>query len=166
MVERTAVKWRHLDDAIELRLDAVIRSWIGTPYMAGQQAKKMGADCVQFVGGILDELYRQQRTLIPRLPQNSGNHSEESGLRTVMAVRKGISSIEVLDNWIEPGDVIVTRGTMNTRAHPYMGHTLLAATLRGTAVHAVPSVGVSWTSIDGIPGILRVYRPLNKERWI
>lgn len=166
MIERTSVRWRHLDDQIEYRLLMVINSWMGTGYMAGQQAKKMGVDCVQFVGGILDELYRQPKTHIPRLPQNAGIHSEGAGTATILALRKGIPSIEVADNWIEPGDVIVTRGTMNMRAHPFAGHTLLAGCLKGTAVHAVPSAGVSWTSIDGVPGILRVYRPLNKELWV
>jgi len=165
-MEDQRFKWKRITGAVERRILIVCESWKGTPYMTGQQARGIGVDCVQFIGAILDALYRRPaRTLIPRLPPNAGLHSEESGLRTAMAIRKGFESAEVDDGSIEPGDVLVTRGTMDTRAHAYLGHVLLAGVLPGTAIHSTQGVGVSWTSVQGIPGILRIYRPLNKNTW-
>lgn len=160
-------RWRHLAKPLEQELLAVIDTWIGTPYMAGQRAKGQGVDCVQFVGGMLDDLYRSAiPSYIPRLPQNSGMHYPRAGFRTALSLRKQFRSSVVRDGCIEPGDVIVTRGIMDVATPRLMGHTLIAGAIPWTFVHSINVIGVCWTSLQGVPGIIRIYRPVDKETWI
>lgn len=166
-IEITSVQWKRIPTEIERRLLAVCESWVGTPYMAGQQAKGIGVDCTQLFGGIMDELFRNEiKTLIPRLPQNSGMHFPKAGFRTSIAIRKQFKSIIVRNEEIEPGDALVTRGTATAGAFARLGHILIAGVRPGTALHAIQTQGVGWTSLQGIPGLLRIYRPLNKEMWV
>lgn len=166
MNESTTILWRSLDPAIEKRILSVYAGWMDTPYMPGQQVKHMGVDCTQMVGGVLDELYRREtKTLITRLPQNSGMHFPKAGFRTALDIRKQFDSFVARDGHIEPGDVVVTRGVADPRAWRRLGHALMAGVKPGTLLHAVNGVGVCWTSVQAIPGILRVYRPRNKEVW-
>lgn len=160
------ILWRQLNSAIENRLLEVCDSWIGTPYLPGQRVKHMGVDCVQLIGGVLDELYRAPvATFIPRQPQNSGPHFPKAGFRTAKAIREQIMSEVARDGQIEPGDIVVTRGVADPRAWRRLGHVLIAGPRKGTLLHSINHVGVCWTSVEGVPGILRVYRPLNKEVW-
>ena len=157
--------WNNLDPRIEHRLMQVLQSWLGTPYMAGQQARGIGVDCVQLVGAVYDELYRlPARTVIPRLPPTIGIHNARAGFRTAKAIRDNFPSRVARGAIIEPGDVLIVRGTGLSRGPRLMGHTMIAGVKAFTAFHAVPQVGVTLgaTTVE----IVRIYRPLEKERWI
>lgn len=165
MLSTTIYKWMKLDKAIEARILSVLKSWEGTPFMAGQRARRMGVDCVQLVGGVMDDLYRHATPmLIPRMKQDAGVHSD-AGFKQAHAIRKALHSIVVEDDTIEPGDVLVCRSTPDSNAPVRLGHCLLAGVRPNTALHACPT-GVCFTSLSGIYPIMRIYRPLNKERWI
>lgn len=159
-------RWLKLDDAIENRIQQVQESWIGTQYMAGQRAKRIGVDCLQLVGGVLDELFRRTTpTHIPRLPSTSGLQFKGGGFRTSLAVRKQFPSRIERNGRIEPGDVIVTTSTLDASAPNVMGHLALAGVRPWTFLHAVAGVGVCWTSLQGLPGLVRLYRVRSKESW-
>ena len=158
--------WRPLDAAIEGRIKNVLDSWLDTPYMDGQRQRKVGVDCAQLVGGVLDDLFRSKdKVVIPRLRTDSGIHSIRAGFATVRAIRKHYKSKVVRDGTLEPGDVIVTRATGNTNGPKRLGHAMLVSTRKGVLIHATTITGVCLTSLKSNEEIVRVYRPLNKELW-
>jgi hypothetical protein len=157
--------WKAISPAIEQRIEEVVRQWEGTPYMAGQRARGIGVDCVQLVGGVLDMLFRRpQVTIIPRLSPDSGLHCDRSGFATAKAIRNGFESIVVRDEIIEPGDVLVVRGSGLSSGPRRLGHTMIALPAAGTAFHATFGIGACRTTV--ITEVLRIYRPLHKEGWL
>lgn len=159
--------WRPIGAKIEARINAVMGAWLGTPYMAGQQVRGLGVDCVQLVGGVLDDLYRSPSpTPIPRLRGDSGIHSLRAGFSTIHAIRQAYKSSVVRDDTIEPGDILITRATADFRGPLRPGHAMVAAVRPGIVLHAVPGGDVHFTSIQSGPPIIRIYRALDKHRWI
>jgi cell wall-associated NlpC family hydrolase len=146
-------------------LDAALRSWDGTPYLPGQQAKgpKGGVDCVRFVAAVLDELYGKV-TPIETLPQDAALHARATA---VLAMKRIITlyrpNERVADDTIEPGDVLVT-----SQPGGGPGHALIAGPRRWTLWESTLD-GVHFTGWGGIVAagyrLEAVYRPQLKASW-
>lgn len=147
--------WRSLDSRIEARIITCFKSWEGTPYRMGQQAKQMGTDCVHLTSALLDELYRRPRTHIPRSMGTMGQS---------LTFRRSFPLKQVRDKTLEPGDVVLVRSGGGEGPDRVTGHILMAGSHPMSAIHAVHLGNVSITSL--IYEILKVYRPQNKESWI
>lgn len=134
--------------------------------MPGQRSKGIYVDCAQLIAGALDELFRRKTPCkIPRLPPNSGMHYDRAAFRVIRAFRTNFSTEVVRDGVIEPGDIVLTRGVMDELSPRRAGHVLIAGVCPWTFLHAVPNMGVCWTSIEALPGILRYYRLHKKAEW-
>lgn len=149
-----------------LRLAGIARRWENTPYMPGQRVRGVGVDCVQLVAAVYDELCRNRaKTRIPRLPPNSGPHDARAGLRTARAVCGAFGLRLIREPVIEPGDLLVTRASLDPESPRRMGHALIY--LGGSrCLHAVGESGACVTSIAGTSGIIRIYRATDITRWI
>lgn len=145
-------------------LDAVLRSWLGTPWVAGQSRRGVGADCWGFVAGVLDELHGySQPTVRPVLSFEGEWHEPEASM--VLSMGRAGNWPHVLrprKSEIEPGDVLIVR--VGQKGGP--GHVLIAGVNPQTLWHANPGVGVCSTSLR-IMGtrVLRAWRPTEKEAW-
>lgn len=161
-------RWVALPDPrVEDRILRVYESWVGTRYMAGQQAKGMAVDCVNLVGGVLDELFRRNApTPIPRLAGATGIGPASTGLAAAGVLRRQFPSEQCRDGTIEPGDVIICRSTLDAQSADSFGHCVLAGVRPWSCLHAIPNVGVCWTGLGQINGVLRVYRVKDKESWL
>ena len=150
----------------EIALDRVLRSWLGTPYIIGQRLRGVGADCVQLVVGILDQLERRVvPSIVPRLPWNCAIHSVRAAFSTVRAIRTAFPSFVVRDDVVEPGDILIPRPTTNNRSAPRPGHVLIVSPRKNIALHTTCETAACWTSIHNLE-ILRTYRPRNKHLWM
>lgn len=101
--------WRklRLDNQIEDRINTVLRSWEGTPYMGGQQMKGQGVDCIRFCCGFLDDMYGYRRIELPRLPPDTAFHNKEKAEELVRWVLEQYRPNRlVTDHTIEPGDFL------------------------------------------------------------
>lgn len=166
MPELNGWHWRRIDAGIEARLMRVLESWIGTRYIAGQCARRAGTDCVQLVAGVLDDLHGVTPRPVPRNGANAAANDVRAGFATIRAIRERYPSAVVRDRIIEPGDVIVTRPEPQAGARNNPGHTMIAGAQPWSALDAMPRRGVQWTTLAAARPIVRVYRPMDKDRWI
>jgi cell wall-associated NlpC family hydrolase len=150
--------------AWQTRLQRVLMSWQGTPWVAGQQCRGKGVDCVRFVVAVLDELHGAALPPVQRLPQDAALH-DRAGM---MAVAHGIRQryphevIEPRAERIEPGDVVVFR--VGAQSGP--GHVAIAGSEGDRELwHACRGTGVARTSAAASSGILWIWRPTRKESW-
>lgn len=163
----TRITWCPVDAAIQNRVEEVIASWEYTPHRDGHCLKKQGADCRGFAVGVLDDFYGTCfAPLLPRLPPDSGHHSALPGLRVISWLRHRFPTKLVRDNTIEPGDILVCRGSSNPLSPAYLGHVMVAGAQRLSAAHAIRYQSVRRTTIEVSQGIVRIYRMLNKEQWV
>ena len=151
--------WKPLPPEMEARLESVISSWVGTPYLSGNRVKGMGVDCVQLVAGILDEfLEREDRTPVPRLPPDTGTHSTETAYRTVRALVTAYGGKEVEDGSLQPGDVVVARNSPGSRrGADNMGHCAVVTSIPSCCVHASHQAGVVRTGLKEF-SLVRIFR--------
>lgn len=165
--ERRKVTWRPVSFLIGQAIQHTIESWIGTPYMPGQRMRGVGADCMQQVAGILDDLFQAVTpTEVPRLAQDSAIHSTRAAWPVIKALRDAHhGSMIVRYPVIEPGDVIVTRAMALEGSPRRQAHLLFAGVQPFTAIHALPGVGSHITTLEVTNGILRIYRPRRKDLW-
>jgi cell wall-associated NlpC family hydrolase len=160
MLRRT---WQPLESTGAMdRLEQVLRSWEGTPYVGGQCRKGVGVYCTAFVAAVLDELYRRPATPLPNLPIDIAFHRREgamAGLRHFLRAYPNWSKVE--DDTLEPGDVLVT-GPIGGGP----GHAMIAGGRRHTIWHASGSK-VTWSgmAISGQYRLHAVYRLLDKDTW-
>jgi hypothetical protein len=163
----TELRWFGNDRKLNDRLRRVLDGWLGTRYGEGQRAKRIQVDCVQFVAGVLDELFAVKTpTFVPRLRADIALHSPERAYPTIKAFREAHYGMdEVEDGTVQPGDIIVTRAEHQEDAKERDAHVMIAGAERWTAYHAIPRVGVVKTTIACTRGILRVYRPRRKDLW-
>lgn len=147
------------------RLESVCQSWEGTPYLEGQCLKGKAADCIHFFSGTMDELYGSSRTQeLRRLRGDVSLHNKEAVVRAMRAILKVFPErVEVLDNTLEPGDVVVT-GPANGGP----GHVMLAGGRRGILWHCTRQTGVQQTGygILTLEKLFAVYRATDKELWL
>lgn len=140
-------------------LEAVMRSWEGTPYKAGQRAKRLGVDCVHLVAGVFDELLeRVKPTDVPRLPPDTGTHNPNAAMKTIRALMEAYhaEAIDPENPTLAPGDVVVVSGNPQGTGIG-LNHCLICAPRKHLALHASSQGGVCRTGL-GSMHIMRVYR--------
>lgn len=144
----------------EARLEQVLRSWEGTPYMAGQQLRGVGVDCVRFVAAVLDELLGRAPTPIETLPPDASLHNRVGAICGMRAIRKRfMPNAPVQDGPLEPGDIVVT-GPVSGGP----GHAMIVGSSRVLWHSSARSV--HWTGLRPPKGhkVWRVYRMHDEER--
>lgn len=157
--------WKPLPALIEARITKVSLGWLDTPYLKGQAVRRMGCDCVHWLPAIYAELFRMSSVpKIPRLKGDFGVHSSEPGLRVVRALLKAFPCERVFDGTIEPGDCIGTRSGLKPSGPNRIGHGAFVSATPNVIYQALPT-GIKACSLESLKGLIRVYRPLNKEVW-
>ena len=150
--------------AIEARIDDVLRSWLGTPYLLGSAAKGKagGVDCKRFVCSTLDDLYGCVREPVERIRSDTCLHRPDVVASLVRRILRSYEpAIEITDGSIEPGDVIAV-----SAQHSGQGHALFVSSKRNLLFHATDR-GVVTSGIAFQVGTrAHVYRVLDKERWL
>lgn len=158
--------WEPMPDAeAQRRLGEVLASWEFTPYVPGPRPfKGIGADCLGFVGAVLDELCGTE-TRHPRIPADACVHNREKAL-AAMAAMRALYDHEEIDaerRAIQPGDVVSTGPLAGGP-----GHVLVAGTRRAEMWHAAPPF-VQRTSLKVLPiirhRVFGVFRLINR-RWV
>ena len=88
------------------RLVEVLKSWEGTPYMAGQAVKEVGVDCVRFVASVVAELQGRDLGRL-NLPMDAAFHHPAKARRALQILLETFPHEEV--SWLErePGDVLI-----------------------------------------------------------
>jgi len=153
-----------LSGTIHHRLQSELESWEGTPYMSGQQEKGKYVDCVRFITGVLDALFRIERTEPPRLHPDCCIHSPKDAwkaLNLVLALYPDKFK-EVTGNFLEPGDFIIV-GPKNGGP----GHGMIVGHEKNTLWHCVfPGVHYTgWALTTDIHKIFRIYRVEDRTQW-
>ncbi|MGE3795918.1 MAG: hypothetical protein AB7I38_18610 [Dehalococcoidia bacterium] len=151
--------------AIQGRVEGVLASWDGTPYMPGQWRKGAGADCVRFVARALEELFGVERRPIPNLPQDSSWHNTRLVVTATQEIVRVYGPAELLRRpaALQPGDIVVT--APSTAGGP--GHVGMVGGLPGRLWHAMPGAGVRFTGLRILGHrFLRAYRPRDVREWL
>lgn len=145
--------WHH-------RLDAILNSWLGTPYVRGQCLRGVAVDCAHFVAAVLDELYA--------IPPDGGLLPTDPGLAregvagAIRAMMKRWPHEDVDPHQLEPGDLLFVRaGGLGG------GHVLIAGPRKAELWHADSGgFGVCRTGAGAfVPDAIRAFRPKDKHRW-
>ena len=164
-------KWRPLtgfsdimSKKILLNITAELDSWEGTPYMGGQQVKGQFVDCVRFLTGVYDNLFKIKRSKPPRLYPDCCIHSPKDAWNALQLVLDLYSNQfeRVTDLDLEPGDFIVV-GPKNGGP----GHGMIVGYKNNTLWHCV-FPGVHWTGwalTTNIHKIFRIYRAKDRTLW-
>lgn len=171
MLNAKSLKWWGNDPKLCARVDAVAGSWLGTPYMEGQRARGMGADCREYVQAFLDELYgNKEGTKLPRIAADTGIHSPalaSPAIRAMMLSNHGVEDVTLTSKTLEPGDIIAAAGEGNgAERREHEAHAMIVGGSPWSVYHALRLHGVVRSSIAG-SGVmmLRLYRPRKKELW-
>lgn len=149
---------------IERRLERILGEWEGTPYVAGQRAKKVGVFCTAFVAGVLDELYRQEPTPLPELPIDVSFHSTAGAIAGMKWFLRHYPNHVAVDNLIvEPGDVIIT-GPVGGGP----GHAMIVGSRENTIWEANGLSGVHYTGMTLADQyvLFGAFRLTDREVWI
>ena len=171
MEQRRTFRWNRISDpdlqpivreAITMRLLEVLKSWEGTPYMRGQRKKGVAADCVNFVSGLFDELYRCSPLPVIKMPIDVGIHSRRERWIANKTITRAYPHkvLRGQDVSIEPGDLLVVRRGQGP------GHVLIAGPEKNTLWHTLPKSFVTKTGIGQIGHVMQAWRLLEKEKWL
>jgi len=93
---------------------AIAEEWEGTPYESGQRVKKVAADCIGSVFGVIDDLDGQNRASLPGLPADAAMHSRDTAVAAVRELIRRYEPNRKLrlgrngDVRVRPGDIVVT----------------------------------------------------------
>jgi cell wall-associated NlpC family hydrolase len=149
------------------RLQQVLDSWRGTKYANGQGLKGVRADCVGFVGGVLDELHGYDVENLPPLerhaPDLAWHDPVEAARISVRISRRWPHCVLHPNLWFpQPGDVPL----LAVNAERIGGHVAIMGARPNEVWHCADGSGVCFTGIGAVrQSILRVWRPLEKESW-
>jgi hypothetical protein len=148
---------------IQRKLEILFDQWKGTPYMAGNQCKQSGVDCVRWVTAILDMMYGRPPTDIKTLPSDASFHNKRAAMRAMLKIKRLYPHCKVLrNNPLEPGDLIIVGPPGGGP-----GHAMLVGTEKNTLWHCAPRSGVcktGWSLIVGHQHIFRVYRAKDRVK--
>lgn len=145
------------------RYEDILRSWEGTPWVAGQCVRGKCTDCVRFVIAVLDEMYVIKAPLIPRKNQQFSYHNREAAFELAHMIATRYPSEVIKDSKdIMPADVVVVRNS--EEGGP--GHVLLAGVMPFSLWHCAQDVGVCRTSLTQFKIVEKIWRPLEKSRWL
>lgn len=92
--------------AVEDKMLKILKSWEGTKYMDGQQARGVGVDCVHFVSAVLDELEGIHTTL-DKLPQDACFHSKQKCVSAFRKFMKVYDAEDIGSENVQAGDVLI-----------------------------------------------------------
>lgn len=140
------------------RIGEVLEPWRDTPFMAGQQVRGGGADCIRFVVAVLAELYHEEsKVSVPWMPDVSDrrNWLLASELQHRFPNRPLRGSTVLL----EPGDVVMV-GTGGP------SHVLIVGPRPNSLWHAVQGAAVVETGIGVLDHALRAWRMMEKQNWL
>jgi len=166
--EPVAFSWRPVTPGIAAAIDRAFARWKGTRFAPGQRRRGAGADCVQQVAGLLDDLFGvpEGTTIVPRLPPDAGLHDARQSWPVIKALRQAhYGSLIVRCPMVEPGDIIVTKSTSIPGSPRRQSHLMMVGTTPFQAFHTTPGSGSHITSLEATHGILRIYRPRRKDLW-
>lgn len=141
-------------EVIQSRLHVELESWVGTPYLIGQQCKGVGVDCVRFVGAILDFMGRT-KTALEMLPADACFHDSKRATASMHAFRTLFRPMDIVDDWrVQPGDVVIV-GPVNGGP----GHGIIVGCKPGVMYEAgsrqVQRIGTAIPSCRRVFGIFR-----------
>ncbi len=124
------MNWIGVERSFEERLQEILLSWEGTPYMSGAQLKGIGVDCVRFVAGVLDEL-KGTKTDIISLPLDTCMQDPERAVNGMVMLLRSFDLTTSEDfSYVHPGDIVIT----GTRGAP--GHAMIAGSVPNQLWHA------------------------------
>ena len=158
--------WLSLGEQLDRRVDDVLGSWEGTPYLSQHRIKAMGVDCYEIAAAFLDEMERKPRgsTVLPKLPPGIANNRPDMAARAIRVIVEAYEGLESLvDGSVETGDILVVRNTLRNDGPAHEGHSMIAGSEPYSVLHAV-SPRVCWTTCAGRE-IIKVYRAKAKHRW-
>ncbi len=160
-----SVNWSPISEAdglaLSTRLREELEGWVGTQYMIGQQCKRVGVDCVRFVGAILDFM-GGTTTPLEMLPADTCFHSRQAATAAMHKFRHLFRPMIDVDGWnVQPGDVLVVGPK-----HGGPGHGVIVGCEPGVLYEAgtsrVQKVGFSFPSCRKVFG---VFRKGDRGRW-
>jgi len=146
----------------------VLNGWNNTPYGLGQQVKGVGVDCIRFVTGVLDDMFRRPHIKFPLISQDCclTDHKQSKDIYELLL--KHYPSTEVNPNTdgsydVEPGDLVCCGPILGT-----LGHGMVVGADSGTMFHAttfsVVKAGCSFMEY-GVYSFKQVLRPIGKDSW-
>jgi cell wall-associated NlpC family hydrolase len=146
------------------RLDAVLRSWRGTPFAAGQCCRGRGADCRFFVVAVLDELHGVTAPKPRRLPLDVRWNNPPGRLAALREFtgRYPCRPLRVGREAYEPGDALVVcrPGQDPDRAH----HLAIVGVGDPAPLWHAGLGGVTFTSLTHYR-VGHGFRFTNRESW-
>ncbi|MEK7425261.1 MAG: hypothetical protein AAB131_15630, partial [Actinomycetota bacterium] len=104
------LRWAPGDEQTSSRLRAILEPWLGTPYVAGQRLRGVGADCVGFACSVMDEMLGRSDTPRERLPRDAAlNHPVKARAFMRVMLERYAPVEEVAPGKVAlPGDIFVT----------------------------------------------------------
>jgi hypothetical protein len=163
MTARTQVlHFDYVERPWSLRVEAVCRSWAGTPYKLGRCVKQRYVDCIHLGAAVLDELYGIDHSKnLKSLPPDACIHNRpgvQKALRSLL--RSYPSHRRVRDATLEAGDLVITGPLAGGPSH------LLIASRRGALWEASPAgVRTVGYGILSTERLVAVYRAGDKNLW-
>ena len=134
--------------------------------MIGLSQKGFGVDCVNFVFGVLDEMYREKKMRRAYSAAMCMNNPKGafSALRTLLDDYQPNESIS--NGTVEPGDIIVTSTKVGAP-----GHVMIAGPEQSELWHVyddtVCTIGLGFfDSSCQIMNYFRTFRSQDKEKWV
>lgn len=162
IVKALDLRWGSNPGIFDHRLSEILESWRGTPYSAVDSLKRVGINCVRFIGCVLDEMSGIPK--MSQMPDLRGDLCLHEPGKTAQAVR---TMLRLYEPWrpvdpfsepILPMDIFIVGPEGGGD-----GHGMIAGVQPSTLWHAAPS-GVTVTGVGtSRQSFLRVYRTL--DRW-
>ncbi len=156
------VLWRPVSAPWVKRLEKVLVSWEETPYVRGQQTKKVGVDCIRFGCAVLDELYRRPLTSLPIRAPDAAMHDAEGAFSVMrQIIRRYPDHDTVTDCTVEPGDILVVGPRSGGP-----GHMMIVGHQRNTVWQASGDrVHFTGLSLPDSVTLFRTFRMFDRESW-
>ena len=131
--------------------------------MKRQACRGAGVDCVRFGACVLDELYGDGMagaSIMPEIPQDAAWHNRRAVMRVVRLFQRIYPVTKVVDDVVEPGDVVIVGPRAGGPAH------VLIAGVRQLWHAIMPAVAPTGLTFSRDMRLFRIYRPQEKHRWI
>ena len=161
-------RWPEREASYTPRLRKVLSEWNNTPYGLGQQVKGVGVDCIRFVTGVMDDMFRRPYIKFPLISQDCCLTNPSKSKEIYDLLLRHYPCIDVEQNLdgsydVEPGDLVCCGPLLGT-----MGHGMVVGAERGTMYHAttfcVVKAGCSFMEY-GVYSFKQVLRPVGKDVW-
>lgn len=132
------LKWKPFDSDSPLkkeeeRLESILQSWKGTPYLQQSMSPGVGVDCVRFACCALDAAYGIERVPTKFYPADQSMHNRKSAMSAMKWIIKRYEPnhrVDFLNEPIEPFDLVVS-GPINGGP----GHAMIAGVMKPQLWH-------------------------------